>query len=216
MNKISNLFHDCGYLYLSTVEPDIGEPITMRLRTGKGNVARAWVEISYDGKGWTDYELQYEKEDRTGYFSYFKGIVPGQDQMFKYRFRAENSEPGSAVYYTRTYIGAEEPDWEFGTLKPDDYWTLVPGYHTPDWAKGIVWYSLMPDAFYNGDVTNDETISGENLSNPWNIPQHNLKYKYGGDLKGIEKKLDYIKELGCDAVFINPIFKSAQNAGYGP
>lgn len=216
MDKITNLFHDCGYLYLSTIEPDIDEPVTVRIRTVKGNVTNAWVEISHDGKAWDIFELQYEKEDRTGYFSYFKGEIPGQKEMFKYRFRAQNRCPGSEVYYTRTYIGKEEPIYEFGTLKPDDYWTLIPGYHTPDWTKGIIWYSVMPDAFYNGDLTNDEPISGENFSNPWNMPQHNLRYKYGGDLKGIEKKLDYIKDLGCEAVFMNPIFKSSQNAGYGP
>lgn len=216
MDKITNLFHDCGYLYLSTIEPDIDEPVTIRIRTVKGNVTNAWVEISHNGKEWNIFELQYEKDDDTGFFSFFKGEIPGQKGMFKYRFRVKNMHPDSEVYYTRTYIGKEEPMYEFDTIKPDDYWTLIPGYHTPDWSKGIIWYSIMPDAFYNGDITNDEPISGENLSNPWNMPQHNLKYKYGGDLKGIEKKLDYIKELGCEAVFMNPIFKSAQNAGYGP
>lgn len=216
IKPLKNLFHDCGYIYISNIEPAINEPITVRLRTEKGNVTEAYVEISHDGMCWISYEMHLEKEDETGYFEYFIGTIPGQKEMFKYRFRAGNDNPENEVYYSRTYIGKEAPTFDESKSNPDNCWTIIPGYHTPDWAKGIIWYSVMPDAFYNGDITSDEPISGENFSNSWNIPQHTLQYKYGGDLKGIEKKLDYIKELGCEAVFMDPIFKSSQNAGYGP
>lgn len=214
---IRRLFHDCGYIYLSNIEPEQGEAVTVRLRAEKGNVTWAYVEISHDGKNWSSYEMKREKEDDTGYFEYFIGTIPGQNEMFKYRFRAGNEDPENEIYYSRTRIGKEAPVFdETRTLEPDDCWAIIPGFHTPDWAKGILWYSIMPDAFYNGDLTNDEAASGENYANSWNKVQHTLQYKYGGDLKGIEKKLDYIKELGCEAIFMDPIFKSEQNAGYGP
>ena len=216
-SSIRHLFHDCGYIYISNIEPEEAEPVTVRLRAEKGNVTWAYVEFSHDGSNWTSCRMQREKEDETGYFEYFIGTIPGQREMFKYRFRVGNELPENEVYYSRTRIGKEAPVFdESKGMEPDDCWTILPGFHTPDWAKGIIWYSIMPDAFYNGDITNDEPVSGENLSNPWNMAQHNLKYKYGGDLKGIEKKLDYIRALGCEAVFMDPIFKSSQNAGYGP
>lgn len=214
---IRRLFHDCGYIYLSNIEPERGEAITVRLRAEKGNVTWAYVEISHDGKDWSAYEMTCEKEDETGYFEYFIGTIPGQDEMFKYRFRVGNEKPENEVYYSRTRIGKDAPVFdETNTDEPDDCWTIIPGFHTPDWAKGILWYSILPDAFYNGDITSDESASGENYAVSWNNRQHSLQYKYGGDLLGIEKKLDYIKELGCEAVFMNPIFKAEQNAGYGP
>lgn len=214
---INHLFHDCGYIYISTIEPKINEPLTVRLRAEKGNLTRAYVEISQEGTIWESFPLQREKEDSTGFFEYFIGTIPGQEKMFKYRFHVGNDNPDNDVYYARTYIGKNAPVFDDSDCtKPDNLWTIVPGLHTPDWAKGILWYSLMPDAFYNGDITNDETISGDNYPNPWNEPQHTLFYKYGGDLKGIEKKLDYIKSLGCEAIFMNPIFKAKHNAGYGP
>ncbi len=213
---IRNLFHDCGYIYLPNIEPAIDEPILMRLRTEKENVTYAYVEISYEGTEWLSYEMKYEKEDKTGYYSYFVGTIPGQDKMFKYRFRAGNENPENEVYYSRTYIGKEAPTFDETIHTPDDCWTIIPGFHTPDWAKGITWYSLLPDGFYNGDITSDEPVSGDNASNPWNMPQHHSQlYKYGGDLKGVEKKLQHIVDLGCEAVFMNPIFKSYHGVGYG-
>lgn len=214
---IRHLFHDCGYIYISNIEPKEAEPVTVRLRAEKGNVTWAYVEFSHDGGNWISCEMSKEKEDETGYFEYFIGTIPGQSAMFKYRFRVGNENQDNEVYYSRTKIGREAPVFnESNKMEPDDCWVIVPGLHTPDWAKGILWYSIMPDAFYNGDITNDESISGYTQSNPWNMAQHTLRHKYGGDLRGIKKKLDYIKELGCEAVFMDPIFKSTQNAGYGP
>lgn len=213
---IRNLFHDCGYIYLPNIEPAVDEPITVRLRAEKGNVTKAYVEISYEGTEWLSYEMKQEKEDKTGYYEYFIGVILGQNQMFKYRFRAGNENPENEVYYSRTYIGKEEPTFNENNHTPDDCWTIVPGLHTPDWAKGITWYSLLPDGFYNGDITSDEPISGENCSNPWNMPQHHsILYKYGGDIKGIEKKLQHIIDLGCEAVYTNPLFKSYHGVAYG-
>lgn len=215
-DRIENLFHDCGSFYVSTIEPAVGEAVTVRLRAEKGNVTYAYVEYSTDGSEWNASAMQKEKDDVTGYYEFFIGTIPGQSNMFKYRFRVGNELPENEVYYSRTYIGKSAPVFDEKTIKTDNCWCMIPGYQSPDWSKGIVWYSVMPDAFYNGDITNDEPISGSNLANPWNRKHHTLQYKYGGDLKGIEKKLDYIKELGAEAVFVDPIFKSSQNAGYGP
>lgn len=212
---ITNLFHDCGSFYVSTIEPDIGEAVTLRLRAEKGNVTKAYIEYSNDGKEWNTVQMQLEKVDKTGYFEFFVGTIPGQEQMFKYRFRVGNENPDNEVYYSRTNIGKRMPTFDEVSVKADNCWCMIPGYHSPDWAKGVLWYSVMPDAFYNGDITNDEPISGGNLSNSWGMLQHTLQYKYGGDLKGVEKKLKYIKDLGCEAVFLDPIFRATQNAGYG-
>lgn len=214
--KISNLFHDCGSYYVSSIEPAIDEPLTVRLRVEKKNVTKAYVEYSTDGKVWESSEMYLDREDATGFYEFFVGTIPGQKKMFKYRFRVGNDDSENEVYYSRTRIGKEAPVFDEKSVKADNCWCMIPGYQSPDWAKGVVWYSAMPDAFYNGDITNDEPLSGNNRANPWNMRQHTLQYKYGGDLKGVERKLDYIRELGCEAVFLDPIFRSSQNAGYGP
>ena len=46
---------------------------------------------------------------------------------------------------------------------------------------------------------------------------YSLKYArmYGGDLQGIKEKIPYMKELGINAVWLNPVFFSYQNHKYG-
>ena len=213
---ITNLFHDPGYKYISSIEPGADQPIEVRLRTQADNVTQAFVEISSDGTTWTAYEMTKEGRDKTGYYDFFKGTIPPQKQMFKYCFRCQNEDPANTVYYARTYIGPEQQSFTEKALEWDNCWALNPTLHTPDWAKGALWYSIMPDCFYNGDPTNDEVFSGHNYSNSWNHVHHDLCDKYGGDLCGIAKKLDHLQSLGIDAIFMDPAFKSNQNAGYGP
>ncbi len=212
---IKNLFHDQGDIYLSNIEPKSGEKLTLRLKALKGVAKEVFLCISENGADWTDIPMSFEKDDISGKYELYVTEITVGEVMFKYHFKLKNAA-GEELFYSRTYLGEERPTFDEIKLDSDNCWTLIPNYKTPDWAKGVIWYSVMPDAFYNGDIMNDEPTSGVNLSNPWSKPQHSLQYKYGGDLLGIEKKLDYIKSLGCEAVFMDPIFKSSQNAGYGP
>ncbi len=108
-------------------------------------------------------------------------------------------------------------------------------YRSPqntDWAQGIVWYQIFPERFYNGDPADDPTpaeVPGSNLQpgwrihpwtsdwykiQPWERKQSDYFYdvvftrRYGGDLIGVIKKLDYLQKLGIDAIYFNPVFES--------
>ncbi|SNX53839.1 alpha amylase N-terminal ig-like domain-containing protein [Thermoanaerobacterium sp. RBIITD] len=108
-------------------------------------------------------------------------------------------------------------------------------FDTPDWMKGAVMYQIFPDRFFNGDTSNDQakTLSRGNdpieLHSNWNdLPDNpNDKGKpgykgdgiwsndfFGGDLKGIDDKLDYLKNLGVNVIYLNPIFDSPSNHKY--
>ncbi len=105
----------------------------------------------------------------------------------------------------------------------------------PEWAKSAIWYQIFPERFRNGDQLNDpivENIKGawpQDADSPWEIhpwnsdwyklqPYEKLNEKdiwfniqrrrYGGDLQGIIDKLDYLKDLGINAIYLNPIFES--------
>ncbi len=161
-------------IYLSNIEPEVDEPITLRLRTKKDNVTKAFIEISNDSVEWRSYPMSFEKVDATGFYDYFIVTIPGQQKMFKYRFYCENDNSDNAVYYARTYVGKEGPLFTEKAFETDLLWCLIPGYKTPDWSKGNVWYSIMPDAFYNGDPIRDELSSGDNTIVSWNVPHHFL------------------------------------------
>jgi len=112
---------------------------------------------------------------------------------------------------------------------------------TPDWSKGIVWYQIFPERFSNGDPTNDPKVTDQNGSypfddkspfqiHPWTSDWYQLqpyeqkngkdiyyniqRRRYGGDLQGVINKLDYIKSLGANAIYITPIFWSPSSHKY--
>ena len=105
----------------------------------------------------------------------------------------------------------------------------------PEWAKLAIWYQIFPERFWNGDITNDPTlndmegawphISPANWKiHPWTSDWYKLQpweeetgfdfywnaglRRYGGDIQGVMDKLDYIQDLGINAIYFNPLFES--------
>lgn len=207
---IMDLFHDQGHIYMSPLEPKEGEKVTIRLRTERYNVTRAQIQYTTDkGASWDIVNMTFDKQDETGYYDLWVGKIPAEGDIIYYRFIVSNMDLFNTVYYDTTGVAISEGDYSNG-------WQIVPGHDVPDWAMGALWYSVLPDAFYNGNTTNDKRDSGDNLYVTWNKLRKSLSDKYGGDLEGIERKLDYIDSLYADAIFMNPIHKSYQSAGYGP
>ncbi|CAM5315856.1 hypothetical protein SFUMM280S_02555 [Streptomyces fumanus] len=75
-------------------------------------------------------------------------------------------------------------------------------------------YFVLPDRFANGDTGNDKGgLTGSRLATGYD-PTDKGFYQ-GGDLKGLTKKLDYIKDLGTTAIWLAPIFKNRPVQGTG-
>lgn len=114
----------------------------------------------------------------------------------------------------------------------------APGFQTPAWLRDANVYQIFPDRFRNGDTNNDYCRPGSDAGcptfygdqtplprEPWNTaigdPRQPGPYQnqygtqfFGGDLKGIEQKLDYLQSLGIDTIYLNPIFKARSNHRY--
>ena len=105
-------------------------------------------------------------------------------------------------------------------------------FKVPNWARDAVYYYIFPDRFRNGDPRNDpkpgidkyhdKTVEFHKnwLDKPW-LPKSgdgsDDQYAndfFGGDLKGITDKLDYIAQLGANTLYINPIFLAVSNHKY--
>ena len=112
-------------------------------------------------------------------------------------------------------------------------------FTTSPWLANGAVYQVFPDRFRNGDPTNDWCRNGNTTGCPslygapttdniihttWNETMvdpratgNNAAYSaqfYGGDLKGVQDKLDYIKAIGFDTIYLNPIFKARSVHGY--
>lgn len=208
---ITEVFHDPANEYITPDEPTSKDEVTLRIRTERYNVTRAQIQYTTDkGQTWKTADMEFEKHDNTGYYDFFKGTIPAQSESFYYRFICSNEKEDNTVFVDKNLLPEKA---EMGTY--EKCWMVIPDFATPDWAKGAMWYSLMPDAFFNGDTSNDVTVSDNNRVNSWNNLHTGLDDKYGGDLSGVVKKTEYFKSLGVDGVYMNPIFRAYQNAGYG-
>lgn len=81
---------------------------------------------------------------------------------------------------------------------------------TPEWVKNAVFYQIFPDRFARSERT--QHPRGITLKE-WGAPPEEQGYQ-GGDLYGIIEKLDYLQDLGINALYLNPIFSSASNHRY--
>ena len=105
----------------------------------------------------------------------------------------ESGDPGGDTTDTGDPGEPEPPD------PPDP-----PGDRPVDWRRQVL-YLVMPDRFVNGDTQNDE------LGVPGCFdPSSPVRY-HGGDLAGLEGRLDYLEELGVTALWTTPVY--AQTTG---
>ena len=97
---------------------------------------------------------------------------------------------------------------------------------TPDWAKDAIWYQIMVDRFRNGESSNDRSNTRPWRSewfstSPWEGRDGQSFYEwyvfdrlYGGDFQGVTEKLDYLVDLGVNALYLNPIFQAKSGHKY--
>lgn len=81
--------------------------------------------------------------------------------------------------------------------------------HTPNWVQDAIFYQIFPDRFARSKRNPAGTLPFETWDSPPTV--HGFK---GGDLYGVAEKLDYLHNLGINAIYLNPIFSSASNHRY--
>ncbi len=79
---------------------------------------------------------------------------------------------------------------------------------TPEWVRHAVFYQIFPDRF-----AKSPSLEKPGNLEPWDSPPTTHGFK-GGDLIGVVEHLDYLLDLGVNAIYFNPIFQSAANHRY--
>ena len=205
MNKAA-LFCDGTEGYVYPPEPKESELVTFRFRTAKDDVDRVGLVTSAD-------TYVMEKECTQGEFDYYTFETRLGEEPFRYCFEVQSGT--EKYYYGRCGISREILEYY--------NFVVVPGFSTPDWAKGAVMYQIFTDRFYNGDKSNDVETNeyyyigdySQRVTN-WDKYPANMGVRefYGGDLQGVMDKLDYLQDLGIEVVYFNPLFVSPSNHKY--
>lgn len=201
------LFSDGTAQYRIPPEPKANESVKLRFRTGRENIDRVVLVVC------TDTRIEMKKVYNDRLFDYYESTVELSDKMIDYYFEVTSGTV--TVYYNSVGVcSGVEPYYNF---------TITPSFHTPDWAKGAIFYQIYVDRFYNGDRSNDvekdEYVyigEGTDKVTDWfKYPAAmGVREFYGGDIAGVWQKLDYLQELGVDAIYFNPIFVSPSNHKY--
>jgi cyclomaltodextrinase / maltogenic alpha-amylase / neopullulanase len=210
----SAVIHDPGDV------PDVavvsGSLLRLSIRVQAGDVQRATVLIASGGMDdkWMRYALQPSGEG-VGLERYGALVQVGGGSV---RYLFELVDGGETLYQSAGGLSGSLDEAE-GTAYACD---MVPSFVTPDWAKSAVWYQIFPERFRNGDTSNDppnthrwqsdwwatlegETAGDENFyggaGNVW-------WRRFGGDIQGAREALPYLRELGVNAIYFNPVFEA--------
>ncbi len=171
------------------------------------------VELVYGDKYETHFfqSVAMQLEARTSLYDYFCAEVPVRNRRLAYFFRFKSGKESCS--YSELGFGpydAEAPQMWRGFFQIPylhDSEILAP----PDWVQDAVFYQIFPDRFKRGD-----NKASKRVFDPWLGPKESpeRKTKTGGNLRGIISKLDYIKSLGCNALYLTPIFLAESNHKY--
>ena len=133
---------------------------------------------------------------------------------------------------------------ELTQVLPYDLVVYTEGFETPDWMKEAVIYQIFPDRFFDGDESNNQAqtwargeVNYEFIEDWYTLPENPEQEAmldkdtylstgahwgdgqwsneiYGGDLQGIIERIDYLKALGVNVIYLNPVFWSISNHRY--
>ena len=200
------VFSDESGNFVSPFMPKKGETVTIKIRTYKDDADKIYLISKND-------EAVMEKTISKDSFDYYFVSIVNFESEFDYYFRLERN--GESFFYSKTGV----------TQSKDKIlcFRILRDFFIPSWAQKCVIYQIYVDRFKNSDKTND-VRSGEYIylghmsvfKKDWfELPsQDDVRNFYGGDIQGVLDKLDYLKSLGIDAVYFNPLFVSPSNHKY--
>ncbi len=159
------------------------------------------------------YNRPMEKAASDELFDYYETTAQLNSSVTKYYF--EFISFNKDLTYYSLYKFYDEAPTDFSRMfdvplyaRKEDALKPVP------WMQDGIMYQIFPDRFYNSpDSACDTHISEFMEKAEWDSkPKYNSIY--GGNIRGIYDKLDYLKELGVTIIYLTPIFRSFSNHKY--
>ncbi len=201
-------FHDMTLDYLRPAEPDVGRNTDFRFRCARSEASRVLLVWGSERK-----EMKLQESDDT--FDYYDVTINVGSHPTSYYFEITGIDGSFYCYDKRGTVSEPMESMKF---------KVIPGFSTPAWAKGAVMYQIFVDRFCNGDPSNDVLdneycYNGEKsrkVKDWYAYPDPNKDFIefYGGDLKGVMDKLDYLSDLGIEVIYFNPLFVSPSSHKY--
>lgn len=209
MELLKTIYSDGSTLFVSNQFPKKDETISIRLRMDENLVPNnVFLQTTFFG---AHALIQMQKNETINGLSYYACNIKIEQKEIEYTFVIKI---GPKLYYLNQKGLFDYIPNNFYSFK------IITDYKYPFWVKNSNFYQIFPDRFNNGVKSNDVKdneyfFDGHpTISRKWNDPVLNYNQSfcldfYNGDLDGIIQKIDYLKSLGINAIYINPIFKAA-------
>jgi len=204
--NIEAIFSDETPYFRYPYAPEKGETVHVIIRTWKDDVDK--VELILSNKS-----IKMSNKSQDFYFDYFGADIFIDSRLIKYYFKIYKRD--KVLYYFKT--GAKD------TFDGQKEFVITTDFNLPTWSYGAIMYQIYVDKFYNGDKNNDVLTSEytylekavEKVHNWEELPKEgDYRRFYGGDLQGVIEKLEYLKKLGAEVIYLNPIFVSPSSHKY--
>lgn len=196
---------------------EAGEPLRLNIKFNRpSNPSEVFLVLTKDGESDVYYPMQF--------------VTVDPDTMMEYT--AEVTVTTRGLYFYHFIVNTEDKQYRIGCgddmhalLGKGHDWQLTvyeKTYKTPSFLRGGLIYQIMPDRFYDGGARR-KTKSYATYRDDWYglpewKPDADGKIRnddfFGGNLRGIIKKLGYLKGLGVTCIYLNPIFEAHSNHKY--
>lgn len=204
-----------------------GQSAVIRIAAGaEEDVKNVWIVMHEEGARGVYEEIAMLRENTKSGFDIFHAQInmPLNTSIMWYYFKIEAS---NGVFFYGNNSHQAGGVGQIYALQPKPYQITVysEAFDTPAWFRQTVVYQIFPDRFFNGNEgkkiynkKNNSLIYSHWDDTPFYVKDDKgevLKWDFfGGNLKGIIKKLDYLKKLGVGCIYLNPIFESQSNHRY--
>ena len=180
--------------------------------------------INFDGS--KEYiSMQRDNEKSSWKRNFYKAFIDTKGKLGLINYYFSINKDGSEIYYGNNseLLGGEG---EVYYCNPKEYQiTVYKEFYVPKWYKEGTIYQIFVDRFCNGNEDGRITKPKKNsfIYSSWDDDPLYVRDSsgrivrwdfYGGNLKGVVKKLDYIKSLGVNIIYFNPIFKAKSSHKY--
>ncbi|GAB6990036.1 alpha-glycosidase [Paenibacillus pini] len=180
--------------------------IHLRVRT-KRNDVDSIVVLAGDKYDWDQSycEIAMEKAACDEMFDFWEAAVTPKYKRLSYAFRITAGT--ETLYMLETSISHHFPFPTNGYFE-FSYIHEIDVFKVPEWAKSAIFYQIFPERFAKGDPSIDP--EGTEL---WGGKPTRENF-FGGDLQGVLDHLDHLIDLGINAIYFTPLFRSPSNHKY--
>lgn len=202
--QLSALIHSSRIPFAYPVDEN---HLRLVLKAAVGDLAAATC-VHGDRYAWphdTDDQKPMERLGDDGVHEYWGVTIPSITRRIRYTIYVEGID-GSYAWLTEQGPVTRRPKsftFQYAYIHRADM------FKQPEWLRTAVFYQIFPDRFFNGDPKNDPRKNRLKWGD-----KPNRESQAGGDLAGIREKLDYVRELGIEGIYLTPIFKAPTNHKY--